>query len=172
MNERPLPEPRPSDAPDTAEAKRLLEEEEREAEHDAEEQRRQTEGLLRFIDEDLEGNNLEMPVFSDPLEALQYIAGVVETRRTAQDIRHRRNLIGQVQVFAVGWIVAVLVILVLVGLGALHHLSDGVLMVLAGTTTVNVLGLAAIILSGLFERDPPDHLARALLEAEKNKDGR
>lgn len=48
------------------------------------------------------------------------------------------------------WLTAVIVILCL---SSYINLSDNVLMVLLGTTTINVLGLAHIVLKGLFQEN-------------------
>lgn len=47
-----------------------------------------------------------------------------------------------------GWLLAILIILFLNN--SVLHLADSVLIVLLGTTTVNVIGLAFIVLKGLF----------------------
>jgi len=154
---RPDPNNGESESVDPDEAKRLVQAEKQEYEEDARRAREDARGLLAFVDEDLANEGVVMPVFDDPLKALRYVAGAVETRRTAQDIRHRRKLIKYVRTFAAVWILAVLVIVVLSAVDIGFHVADQVLIALVTTTTANVLGLAYIVLRGMFDRPPPDH---------------
>jgi hypothetical protein len=87
------------------------------------------------------------------------VTGVVEIRRTAHDIRHRDALIRHVRWFSIFWIVAVLAIIGASGVESLHFdLPSAVLVALVTTTTANVLGLAFIILRGMFGQKAPDHI--------------
>lgn len=65
--------------------------------------------------------------------------------RFGQDTKHRKILILWTMGLISVWLLAVLAIMVWCG-----HLSDMVLTTLLATTTVNVLGLAKIILANLF----------------------
>ncbi len=125
---------------------------------DARRIRESVEGLLRFIDEDLKGGDFTMPAFDDPLLAARYIAGVVETRRAAQDVRHRKRLVEGVTKFTAGWIAVTILIVFLSAIWPHFAISDKVLIVMLSTTTANVLGLAVIVLKGMFGTEPPDHL--------------
>lgn len=74
--------------------------------------------------------------------------------RYKQNTAHRDYLVKWVVVTNSAWLIAVVVILIAHGAydekAKLFHLSDSVIMTLLGTTTVNVLGLAFIVLKGLF----------------------
>lgn len=141
-----------------AEAERLVQEEGQAFDRAAAKARKDAEGLLRFVDEDLAKEGVVMPVFDNPLTALQYVAGIVETRRTAQDIRHRKKLIRHVRTFTVWWIGIVLALVTASGIDGLgFDLPTEAVVALVTTTTANVLGLAYIILRGMFDQDPPDH---------------
>lgn len=67
--------------------------------------------------------------------------------RFGQDTKHRKVLIIWTMILISGWLVAVILIVVIC-----KHLSDVVLSTLLATTTVNVLGLAKIVLGNLFPR--------------------
>lgn len=67
--------------------------------------------------------------------------------RFGQDTKHRRILVRWTMVLITGWLLAVLLIIVFC-----KGLSDVVLTTLLATTTVNVLGLAKIVLGNLFPR--------------------
>lgn len=67
--------------------------------------------------------------------------------RFGQDTKHRKVLIFWTMILISGWLVAVLAVVVWC-----RHLSDVVLTTLLATTTVNVLGLAKIVLGNLFPR--------------------
>ncbi|MCI6672386.1 MAG: hypothetical protein PUG96_02610 [Prevotellaceae bacterium] len=68
--------------------------------------------------------------------------------RLRTNTRLRTHLAYWVIVIDTLWIIAVLLILCF---NASHiHLSDTVLLMMLGTTTINILGLAFIVLKGLF----------------------
>ena len=72
-----------------------------------------------------------------------------ERERYEQDTRQRKSLARWVMWATSIWLFCVLFIIFFQGLGLLA-LSSSVLNVLLATTTVNVLGLAYIVLNGLF----------------------
>ena len=71
--------------------------------------------------------------------------------RYAQDTKERKLLSHWVTIVVSLWLLFVLAILSLNRLLELK-LSDTVLCMLLGTTTINILGLAYIVLKGLFDR--------------------
>lgn len=75
-----------------------------------------------------------------------------EAIRFAQDTSHRRILVKWMMWVVSLWI-AVVLFVVTSNKFLSFGISDNVLMVLLATTTVNVLGLAKIILQGLFGRN-------------------
>ena len=153
----PRDEAKPGELPPQEVAAKLAELEKAAFDKDARRTRESIEGLLRFIDKDLK-EGFTMPAFDDPLLAARFIAGVVETRRAAQDIRHRRRLIQGVTWFTAGWIAVTIVVVFLSAIWSDFAISDKILIVMLSTTTANVLGLAIIVLKGMFDVDPPDHL--------------
>lgn len=72
-------------------------------------------------------------------------------KRYEQDTRWRSRLSRWVIIIDSAWLCAIIVILWFND--GCFKLSDNVLMVLLGTTTINVLGLAHIILKGLFRAE-------------------
>lgn len=78
--------------------------------------------------------------------------GKQETIRFAQDTFHRRILVIWMMWVVSLWI-AVVLFVVISNKFLTFGISDNVIMVLLATTTVNVLGLAKIILQGLFGRN-------------------
>lgn len=70
-----------------------------------------------------------------------------EIERFGQDTKHRKLLIIWTMIIISIWLCAVLCLVALC-----KHLSDVVLTTLLATTTINVLGLAKIILGNLFPR--------------------
>ena len=78
-----------------------------------------------------------------------------EKERYKQDTEHRDYLVHWVVYTNSAWLIAVMVVLIAHGSYddetiKFFHLSDGVIIALLGTTTANVLGLAYIVLKGLF----------------------
>lgn len=73
--------------------------------------------------------------------------------RFSQDTRFRKHLANWVMIIVPSWLVTVIVILILCGCRVLEFNSE-VLITLLATTTVNVLGLAYIVLKGIF---PEEH---------------
>jgi hypothetical protein len=69
--------------------------------------------------------------------------------RYGQDTKYRSHLAKWVMWIVPGWLVLVLIILSLCGM-QLMALNAEVLITLLATTTVNVLGLAYIVLKGIF----------------------
>lgn len=72
----------------------------------------------------------------------------IKDRRADRD--HRASLICWVKWNVSGWLICVIAILACCGFGWMK-LSTEVLDVLLATTTVNILGLAFIVLKGLFK---------------------
>lgn len=75
--------------------------------------------------------------------------------RFSQDTRFRKYLAIWVMWIVPVWLLAVIVILILCGI-EIFSLKSNVLITLLATTTVNVLGLAYIVLKGLFT-DPQNN---------------
>lgn len=69
--------------------------------------------------------------------------------RFSQDTRFRRHLANWVMIIVPCWLFLVIVILFFHGFG-LIFLPTEVIITLLATTTVNVLGLAYIVLKGIF----------------------
>lgn len=80
-----------------------------------------------------------------------------ERLRYQQNTQHRDYLVNWVVITNSIWLIIVIIIVIAHGAKGpsvdLFNLSDKVIITLLGTTTVNVLGLAYIVLKGLF---PPD----------------
>ncbi|MCQ2217881.1 MAG: hypothetical protein MJZ33_05280 [Paludibacteraceae bacterium] len=75
-------------------------------------------------------------------------------KRFVQDTKHRSELVVFTKFVVKLWIVSVIIILLLCGCEIINfRLDNSVLCTLLGTTTMNVIGLAYIILKGLFYRD-------------------
>ena len=72
-----------------------------------------------------------------------------QAKRFAEDTGHRKGLIGWVKWVVSGWLFSVLFVVTFNSLFR-FGLNDGVLIALITTTTVNILGLAYIVLKGLF----------------------
>lgn len=80
-----------------------------------------------------------------------------EKERYRQDTRHRDYLVRWVVYTNSAWLIAILVIVIAHGAhnedgSNLFHLTDTVMVTLLATTTANVLGLALIVLRGLFNQ--------------------
>ena len=78
-----------------------------------------------------------------------------KAKRFAEDTKHRRGLVLWVKYVVSFWLFGVLSV---VSLNSLLHfeLSENVLIALLTTTTVNILGLAYIVLKGLFKLENRD----------------
>lgn len=74
-----------------------------------------------------------------------------ERLRYKQDTGHRKKLVVWVRQVTSLWLFAVIVLLALHGANVLHF-DTTVLVTLLATTTANVLGLALIVLKGLFPK--------------------
>lgn len=136
---------------------RLVSEETAAAEQDKAQFQADHLGLIRYIDRTLADEGLVMPQLP-PLDVLRFMAGAVETKRQVEEMGHRRRLIRHILRFSLGWLLIVLAIVMLDGFSAWgFHLDSNVLVALVTTTTANVLGLAFIILRGLFYKKDPDH---------------
>lgn len=72
-----------------------------------------------------------------------------EIVRLGQDTKHRKCLVYWMMCIVSGWLLAVLLLTSFNRLWCLE-INDHVLITLLATTTLNVLGLSKIILSGLF----------------------
>lgn len=72
-----------------------------------------------------------------------------ELRRFTQDTRHRKLLVYWMIIVVSVWLTAVLLITIFNSCWGLN-IDTKVLITLLATTTINVLGLSKIILSGLF----------------------
>jgi hypothetical protein len=91
------------------------------------------------------------------LAQLEKAAYDEDARRTRESIEGLLRFIDEDLAL---WILAVLAIVFLSALWDAFEVSDQVLVVLLSTTTANVLGLAVIVLKGMFGTPPPDHLAQ------------
>lgn len=85
-----------------------------------------------------------------------------EKERYRQDTKHRDYLVRWVVYTNSAWLMAILVIVIAHGAvnedgSDLFHLSDTVMVTLLATTTANVLGLALIVLRGLFNSPKETH---------------
>ena len=69
--------------------------------------------------------------------------------RYGQDTRFRKHLARWVMCIIPLWLIAVITIIVLCGIGFIN-LEKEVLITLLATTTANILGLAFVLLKGLF----------------------
>lgn len=69
--------------------------------------------------------------------------------RFSQDTRFRKHLANWVMAIVPCWLLLVVIILFLEGFDLLH-LHTEVMITLLATTTINVLGLAYIVLKGIF----------------------
>lgn len=72
--------------------------------------------------------------------------------RFSQDTRFRRHLANWVMIIVPAWLMSVVVLIYLHGYNTLD-LDKEVLITLLATTTVNVLGLAYIVLKGIFPKN-------------------
>lgn len=72
-----------------------------------------------------------------------------KTKRFAEDTKHRKKLISWVKWVVSLWLIAVMTVLMLNNVW--FRLEPSVLITLLTTTTVNILGLAYIVLKGLFD---------------------
>lgn len=85
-----------------------------------------------------------------------------EKERYRQDTKHRDYLVRWVVYTNSAWLIAILVIVIAHGAANedgtdLFQLSDTVMVTLLATTTANVLGLALIVLRGLFSDSNGNH---------------
>jgi flagellar biosynthesis/type III secretory pathway protein FliH len=76
----------------------------------------------------------------------------LKNKNFEQDIEVRRDYAEKIYKLAVFWLGAVILILLLNGTQLEAPLSDGVLLALIGSTTVNVLGLLYIIVNYLYPK--------------------
>lgn len=90
----------------------------------------------------------DIDIDSDDL-MIQKELKLLEAKRYSSDTFYRRWLVRWTSIVVSVWLLAVLLILIF---NEQHiHLSSNVLMVLLGTTTLNVLGLSFIVLRGHFQ---------------------
>lgn len=73
-----------------------------------------------------------------------------------QDRKERRKYAERIFLLIVGWVFAILFIIIFKGFGDFYNfqLSDKVLMTLIGGTTINVLGIFVIVANYLFKQPP------------------
>ena len=71
-----------------------------------------------------------------------------KAKRYGQDTQHRSHLITWVMIIIPVWLIAVLLIVAFVS-----QVSDTVKTTLLVTTTANVIGLALVVLRGMFSND-------------------
>lgn len=77
--------------------------------------------------------------------------GELENDRLRDDNKHRNSLVFWMKCVVAIWMGLVITLIFLSGFRISFHISDAVFVALLSTTTVNVLGLAYIILKGLFK---------------------
>jgi len=73
-----------------------------------------------------------------------------KTKRFAEDTNHRKWLIFWVKCVVSLWLLCVIIVVAFNSIFQ-FNLNDSVLIALLTTTTVNILGLAFIVLTGLFK---------------------
>lgn len=74
---------------------------------------------------------------------------MLKNERFSRDTEDRSELAHKTFWLIVGWLSCVVVLLAFNS--CFFHLSDSVLLMLLGTTTINIIGLAAIVLNGYFK---------------------
>lgn len=107
--------------------------------------------------EDSSLNNIDYAISAIPENLENDTLGDVDDKsmreqrkaRFSQDTRFRKHLANWVMIIVPSWLFLVIVILFLDGFDLLK-LQKEVLITLLATTTVNVLGLAYIVLKGIF----------------------
>jgi len=100
---------------------------------------------------DLNIENLPVPGTNNVDEDYdKHDIGWQKTRRFAEDTKHRKGLVSWVKFVVTSWLACVLFV-VTFNLKLSLNLSDTVLVTLLTTTTINILGLAYIVLKGLFQ---------------------
>ena len=81
-------------------------------------------------------------------EPLSVQLGRLQNQRYQENTIQRKRLAYWVQIIVTVWLLIVIIFLSINN--NYLHLSDNVLMVLLGTTTLNVLGLPLVVLRGFF----------------------
>jgi len=100
--------------------------------------------------------NLPIPVTNSVDEDYdKHDIGWQKTRRFAEDTKHRKGLVLWVKSVVSLWLTGVLFVVTFNSL-LCFNLSDKVMIALLTTTTVNILGLAYIVLKGLFQLSDRD----------------
>lgn len=106
-------------------------------------------GFEEYANINGENANAQSPAVGDidvkPLTAQMAI-------RYQQDTKHRKILTWWVMIVIPVWLIAVFV-LVCICASSKWHLTDWALSTLLATTTVNILGLANIVLKGMFLKE-------------------
>ncbi len=98
-----------------------------------------------FKEDLIESPSINIEVGFNPDE---YDLGKQKAKRYGQDTQHRSHLIAWVMVIIPVWLVAVLLIVAFA-----FRVSDTVKTTLLVTTTANVIGLALVVLRGMFGED-------------------
>lgn len=93
-------------------------------------------------------SNNDLDIDSDDLK-IQRKTKLLEAERYSSDTKDRKWLAIWTTRVVLGWLVAVMIVLIL-NKKCEINLSDNVLITLLGTTTLNVLGLSFIVLKGHF----------------------
>ena len=94
-------------------------------------------------------------VFNDAIFAAEYYENELkklEIRSKAQDIAMRKEYADKTFALVCLYMICVFILIILACTPADFNMSDNVLMVLLGTTTVNVIGLFAIVMNYLFPK--------------------
>lgn len=76
----------------------------------------------------------------------------LEVKSKEQDISMRKEYANKTFALVCLYMICIFLLIVLACSPALFNMSDNVLMVLLGTTTVNVIGLFAIVMNYLFPK--------------------
>ena len=116
-------------------------------------QNREVIDLLSGISKKKETSQDKELTFDEKHEALAYRVAELEYSSKSIDIENRRTYASRIYGMIVGWLVAVILIIVGSGFKQIFpfYLSDNVLITLIGGTTVNVLGLFVIVVKYYFK---------------------
>ncbi len=85
-------------------------------------------------------------------EMLHFGHGLADLRGKIQDNAERKTYANRIFFTTIGWLLVVIIILVFSGRGWLKF-SDGVLISLITTTTINILSSLVLVVKYLFKQD-------------------
>lgn len=98
---------------------------------------------------DLETNVEETESIDFDSRSMADQALMLKNKRFSRDTEDRSELAHKTFWLIVAWLSCVAILLAFNSIW--FHLSDSVLLMLLGTTTINIIGLAAIVLNGYFK---------------------